>query len=140
MSNTIKMDVLNIQRDLALSPKQPGGDYVLFGSCFDDVVHIGLRTRRNSNQIHAVHSIQGQEGKFFFHSVIAQENKALLVLLCKVDEVPQAKINPSMVVLRPINRLSIHSASFRHNKCKERLPDWHQAVTGLNGEYSSNVI
>jgi hypothetical protein len=114
MSNTIKIDVLNIQRDLEMSPIQPNIDYILFGSCFAGLVHIGLRSSiTNSNQLHAGHSIQADDGKFFFHSVIAPENKALLVLLCKADEVPLTKMNPSMVLLRPIDCLSIHSASFQ---------------------------
>ena len=114
MSNTIKIDVLHIQRDLEISPIQPDINYILFGSCFAGLVHIGLRSSiTNSNQVHAGHSIQADDGKFFFHSVIAQENKALLVLLCKIDETPQTKMNPSMVVLRPIDCLSIHSTSFQ---------------------------
>jgi len=44
---------------------------------------------------------------------LLQKKKALLVLLCKADEVPVTKMNPSMVVLRPIDCLSIHSASFQ---------------------------
>ena len=100
MSNTLKIDVLNIQRDLEISPIQPDIDYILFGSCFAGLVHIGLRSSiTNCNQLHAGHSIQADDGKFFFHSVIAQEKKALLVLLCKADEVPQTKTNPSMVDL-----------------------------------------
>ena len=114
MSNTLKIDVLNIQRDLEISPIQPDIDYILFGSCFAGLVHIGLRSSiTTSNQLHAGHSIQADDGKFFFHSVIAPENKALLVLLCKADEVPLTKMNPSMVLLRPIDCLSIHSASFQ---------------------------